>query len=202
VLIKLRRVDKTTPQWDPRPLTVTAVKGSMVSASRSDLLTTRNSSFFKRVTRDPVDDADDQSHMGVIQDTGPIARATPDPTILDQETEPLATPNDTQTIDPPGEPAAIDGPVETEQQADPTDIEGPVETVQQAGQATTVPPTAGRRGRPPAEQTRINNEIWAANYAARRAANPPTRNQHETRSKLSLQNGGEDVMSRRLAGNH
>ena len=83
-------------------------------------------------------------------------------------------------------------------------IEGPVEAVQQAERAPAAPPVANKRGRPSTEQTRINAEARAAAIAARLAANPPTRTSERTRKVKSAfaSNGGEDVMSRLLAGNH
>ena len=47
VLIKLERVNKTTPPWNPNPFVVTNIKGSIITAARYDRVTTRNSSFFK-----------------------------------------------------------------------------------------------------------------------------------------------------------
>ena len=47
VLIKLKRHRKDTSAWDSEPYTVTEVNGSMVTASRHDRTTTRNSSCFK-----------------------------------------------------------------------------------------------------------------------------------------------------------
>jgi hypothetical protein len=47
VLMKLRRENKLTPEWDPEPWTVTAVKGSMISVEKAGKRYTRNSSFFK-----------------------------------------------------------------------------------------------------------------------------------------------------------
>ena len=47
VLIKLARHRKNTSAWDIRPYRVTAVKGSMVTATRPDHTITRNSSQFK-----------------------------------------------------------------------------------------------------------------------------------------------------------
>ncbi|RNA22602.1 Retrovirus-related Pol poly from transposon [Brachionus plicatilis] len=38
---------KSDPRWDPRPYTVTARKGTMVTASREGHVITRNASYFK-----------------------------------------------------------------------------------------------------------------------------------------------------------
>ena len=47
VLIKLKKHRKDTPVWDILPYTVIEINGSMITASRHDHVTTRNSSFFK-----------------------------------------------------------------------------------------------------------------------------------------------------------
>ena len=47
VLFKLKKHKKDTSAWDSEPYTVTAVKGSMITATRHDKTVTRNSSSFK-----------------------------------------------------------------------------------------------------------------------------------------------------------
>ena len=47
VLLKVERKRKADPRWDPQPYTITAIKGTMVTAKRGDVEVTRNSSWFK-----------------------------------------------------------------------------------------------------------------------------------------------------------
>jgi hypothetical protein len=47
VLFKLKRHNKSSSAWDSDPYTVTAVNGSMITATRRDKTVTRNSSSFK-----------------------------------------------------------------------------------------------------------------------------------------------------------
>ena len=51
VLVKQQRENKLTSYYNPKPLTITAMKGSMVTASSAngEYKTTRNSSFFKKL---------------------------------------------------------------------------------------------------------------------------------------------------------
>eukprot|EP00112_Aurelia_sp_Birch-Aquarium-sp1_P016781 Seg383.2 transcript_id=Seg383.2/GoldUCD/mRNA.D3Y31 product="hypothetical protein" protein_id=Seg383.2/GoldUCD/D3Y31 len=49
VLVKQKRKNKLSTRFDPRPLRVTKIKGTMITAQRGNLTTTRNQSFFKLV---------------------------------------------------------------------------------------------------------------------------------------------------------
>jgi hypothetical protein len=49
VLVKNQKKGKLIPPFNPDPYEVTAVKGSMITASRGDHSVTRNSSFFKSI---------------------------------------------------------------------------------------------------------------------------------------------------------
>ena len=49
VLVKQKRKNKLSTSFDPRPLRVTKIKGTMVTAKRENFTTTRNQSFFKLV---------------------------------------------------------------------------------------------------------------------------------------------------------
>ena len=50
VLVKQPKQNKLTPAYEPKPLTITAVKGSMITASRPGRNPiTRNRSFFKKI---------------------------------------------------------------------------------------------------------------------------------------------------------
>ena len=50
VLVKQQRQNKLSSYYDPVPYTITAMNGSMVTASRKDKTIVRNSSFFKKIT--------------------------------------------------------------------------------------------------------------------------------------------------------
>ena len=47
VLLRLQRVNKSTPKYDSKPYVIDEIKGSMVFALRHDHSITRNVSFFK-----------------------------------------------------------------------------------------------------------------------------------------------------------
>ena len=49
VFVKQKRKNKLSTRFDPRPLRVTNIKGTMVTAKRENFTTTRNQSFFKLV---------------------------------------------------------------------------------------------------------------------------------------------------------
>ena len=51
VLVKQQRKNKLSSYYNPRPLKITEIKGSMITASTvdGDFKTTRNSSFFKKL---------------------------------------------------------------------------------------------------------------------------------------------------------
>ena len=48
VLVKQNRPNKSTPYYDPEPLTITAIKGNMVTAEKESKTITRNCFFFKK----------------------------------------------------------------------------------------------------------------------------------------------------------
>ncbi|KAK7111487.1 hypothetical protein V1264_011109 [Littorina saxatilis] len=54
VLIRDTSIKKSTPPFNPTPLTVVSKNGSMISACRGNKIITRNSSFFKRSPRHPT----------------------------------------------------------------------------------------------------------------------------------------------------
>ena len=55
VLVKQEKTNKLSPPYNPTPHIVERVKGSMVTATRGKARTTRNSSFFKKIERNPED---------------------------------------------------------------------------------------------------------------------------------------------------
>ena len=178
VLLKLRRLDKTTPQWDPVPLTVVAVKGSMVTASRPNLMTSRNSSFFKRVTRDPLLQDDDLLNQNSDQ-TPKVTIACQDP-----ETTPEQSTIEQSTIEQPT--------IEHQQPVETVNTGGP-DPVEQPRAPDAVPEPAKQRGRPTNEQSAANAQAREAAYQLRLLENPPTRFSARIQAKTtaSLQNGGE-----------
>ncbi len=56
VLIKLKKINKSTPTWDPNPYEITNINGTQMTARRHNHTTTRNSSFFKLYRHDFDDD--------------------------------------------------------------------------------------------------------------------------------------------------
>ncbi len=48
VLVKQKRLNKTTTPYDPAHYTISAIKGKMITASRPDKTITRKISFFKK----------------------------------------------------------------------------------------------------------------------------------------------------------
>ena len=59
VLVKQERKNKFTPAFDPKPLIVEQVKGTMITARRGDYTITRNVSHFKRfMVKDEVEDTE------------------------------------------------------------------------------------------------------------------------------------------------
>ena len=146
VLIKLKRVDKTTPAWDPVPYVVVAVKGDMVTATRDGYTTTRNSSFFKRFLEAGFEDTDheDTDHKEADQ----LPDELPDQQQQDQRTD--KTPEVTKPVQ------ALTAP--TEAPAAPVEPEG-----------------RKQRGRPNKEQHAANQAARKQAETARRMANPATR---------------------------
>ena len=49
VLVKQEKKNKFTPNFDPKPLRVTKIKGTMITAERPGFKITRNQSFFKSI---------------------------------------------------------------------------------------------------------------------------------------------------------
>ena len=60
VLVKAPKVNKFSSYYDPRPYEVTAVKGSMITASRQGGTITRNTSFFKKIAAGLTDNKQKQ----------------------------------------------------------------------------------------------------------------------------------------------
>lgn len=52
VLVKLKKINKAAPKWDPIPYNIKSINGSMITVSRPDHEMTRSSSFFKEFVFD------------------------------------------------------------------------------------------------------------------------------------------------------
>ena len=163
VLIKLKRHRKSTPAWDvDRPLTVTDVKGSMVTATRHDLTTTRNSSTFKLFRRPEYDDPQPLKQVEAYSERR--EEATPTSPGMQAQQVRCRLP---ATKAPHAE-------VNAEQHAN-----APAEA-----------PPAASRGRPTRAESDQRLRERSAKEAARRAANPPTRSSTRIRSKSSAERNG------------
>lgn len=75
VLVKQDQKRKSDTFWDPKPLIITEMKGSMITASREDKRVTRNSSFFKLFMED-LDDLEDIEIEGKIGSSGSLKELT------------------------------------------------------------------------------------------------------------------------------
>jgi len=51
VLIKIPKANKMSSYYNPKPYTITTIKGTMITAACGNHNVTRNSSFFKRINR-------------------------------------------------------------------------------------------------------------------------------------------------------
>lgn len=72
VLVKQEQKCKSDTFWDPKPLVITEINGSMVTASREDKRVTRNSSFFKLFVDyfEDSDGSDTEARQGLARGTG------------------------------------------------------------------------------------------------------------------------------------
>lgn len=71
VIVKQQRKNKFTSPFDPKPLTVTKINGTMVTAERKDYSITRNVSHFKKYLQNKrtADREDTHGHDGENEDT-------------------------------------------------------------------------------------------------------------------------------------
>ena len=154
VLIKLKKHRKATSSWDiSEPFMVTAVRGSMITATRGDREVTRNSSAFKLFRQKEVED--------------PGARAqgeskSPESSISKRREEAA-----------PASSAQLDQALEASNQLHETNDEP--QRVEQAMPQGSVPQASKKRGRPPAEESERRRKEREAALAARRAEMPPVR---------------------------
>ena len=157
VLIKLKRNRKSDSAWDAeKPYVVTAVKGSMVTASRDDHTTTRNSSCFKLYRYDFDDDE-------LIMPARPEKPTAPRVSFSEtrEEAPPVSSPQQSQA----------QNTIVEEEQGTSSETAGADLAAQPA--ATSKPP--GKRGRPPGQTAQESKRKHRENWEAQRAKNPPTR---------------------------
>jgi len=155
VLIKLKRNRKSDSEWDvKRPYVVTAVKGSMVTDSRDDHTTTRNSSCFK-LYRFDLDEDELTVQVDAEKPTAPGVSFSE----AREEAPPVSSPQETHPQD------VI---VEMEPGTSSETAEG-----QALPAATSKPP--GKRGRPPGQTAQESKRKHLDNWEVKRAKNPPTR---------------------------
>jgi hypothetical protein len=92
VMLKLDRVNKATPAWDPQVYEVISINGSMITAKRGQTTVTRNSSFFKVVEWD--------------EDEDEVAKAPAEQAAEASETQQGDQPTVEPTVEPAVEPEA------------------------------------------------------------------------------------------------
>jgi transposase InsO family protein len=142
VLLKQKRVNKSTSSLDPEPFVVLSKRGSMVTAARNGFHRTRNSSFFKAYLN-------------------PVERPREVPQVLVEQVGNRAAPAVTAEVEQPDDGRVEEQGIADEQHA--------AEAVRAETRVVRAP------GRPSVEQSRLNELARQAEYAAKRAANPPKR---------------------------
>ena len=60
VLVQRQKHNKFTPNFDPKPLHITKMKGTMITAERPGFTITRNQSFFKPIKTNKVQSDDEE----------------------------------------------------------------------------------------------------------------------------------------------
>jgi hypothetical protein len=154
VLIKLKKHRKATASWDiSEPYTVTAVRGSMITATRGDREVTRNSSAFKLFRQKEVED--------------PGARAQR------ESKSPESSFSKRREEAAPASSWQLEQALEASSQLHETNDEP--QRVEQAMPQASVPQASMKRGRPPAEESNRRRKEREAALAARRAEMLPVR---------------------------
>jgi transposase InsO family protein len=160
VLVKLKKQRKDTSAWDREPYTVTAVNGSMVTASRRDHTVTRNSSCFKLYR-----------HVGFDLPDEEAAKSAPTPVQPNPEgREELAQASQ----------RASQETVPSQETADQAAQDLPVVHSNKSAQPKH---SRTQRGRPTLEESAKIQQARAEAQAAKRALNPPTRQSIRTQVK-------------------
>ena len=103
VLVRQPKLNKFTAPYLPETLTVTARKGSMVTAGNNRRSITRNSSFFKKVSIPPTPSLTLEAQPGDHD-------AFDDIPAVDDDATPTETPGPPPSPDVPKEPSAPPGP--------------------------------------------------------------------------------------------
>jgi transposase InsO family protein len=160
VLVKLKKQRKDTSAWDREPYTVTAVNGSMVTASRRDHTVTRNSSCFKLYR-----------HVGFDLPDEEAAKSAPTPVQPNPEgREELAQASQ----------RASQETVPSQETADQASQDLPVVHSNKSAQPKHL---RTQRRRPTLEESAKIQQARAEAQAAKRALNPPTRQSIRTQVK-------------------
>ena len=164
VLIKLKKVCKTTPAWDPDPYRVVNINGTQITAKRHDRTTTRNSSFFKPYREEEFDSIE------------------PSPTITSPSTQSPSIdhtqPRDASIFSQSGEETDRQVSFSNEIVIINDSVSNNNENVNTASPnlaAQLTEPNKGRGGRPTKEQSLINAENRNIAEEQRKANNPPLR---------------------------
>ncbi len=86
VLVKIKKRNKFTPKYDPKPYVITKRNGSMITAERADHRITRNQSFFKEITSKAASLAPQAQRKTHVEE---ILRQEPDPTSVEMANPPV-----------------------------------------------------------------------------------------------------------------
>ena len=177
VLIKVDRKSKADMPWDPKPLTVVKIKGSMITAARAGLERTRNSSCFKHwFDQSEYDDDDDD-----------VGKTTTTTTQLNDQ----HSGHDSRSSTSPSQPRAA---TSSHQQVD-NEAVGQTRRVSNQpadAQDERVPEhvTVRRRGRPTKAESVAIEFVRSALRAQEMSLHPPTRSSARLRDKAQAQEGG------------
>jgi transposase InsO family protein len=168
VLIKLKKVCKTTPTWDPDPYRVININGTQITAQRHDRTTTRNSSFFKLYRVEEFDSI-------ISDETRPTALSS-----ASTQSPPMdiAQPSDESNFSRSGEETGRQVSFSNEiviiNDAASNNNEN-IDTESPNIEAQVTEPNKGKGGRPTKEQSIINAENRKKAEEERKANNPPLR---------------------------
>ena len=196
VLVKLKKISKSTPSWDPNPYQVTAVNGSMITAMRHGYSTTRNSSFFKLFRFDDTDSENESSSTSsankkVCEEGGSLADS------VDSNNQELIiigseqiTYNREQNQSETNQNISNQeqDQIETDQNNSNQDQNKIVLEQNNSGETE---PEQTKIGRPSKEQSILNKEARRVAQAQKIATNPPTRTSARIAKQVSFEGGGK-----------
>ena len=168
VLVKLKKLRKDTSAWDREPYTVTAVNGSMVTASRRDHTITRNSSCFKLYRHVGFDLPEEGAAESALTPGQPNPEGREELTHASQQESQRESQQASQETGP------------TQETVDQTAQDVPV-----AHSNESVQPKQSRTklGRPTLEESAKIQQARAEAQAAKRALNPPVRQSSRIQAK-------------------